>query len=61
MAAKKYSEKAKEKIEEVMHEYKDGKLQSSSGEKVTNQKQAVAIAISEAKAEGLKVPHKPKK
>lgn len=61
MAAKKYSEKAKEKIEEVMHEYKDGKLQSSSGEKVTNQKQAVAIAISEAKAEGLKVPDKPKK
>lgn len=61
MAAKKYSEKAKEKIEEVMHEYKDEKLQSSSGEKVTNQKQAVAIAISEAKAEGLKVPDKPKK
>lgn len=36
------------KIEKVMHEYKTGELHSSSGEKVTNRKQAVAIAMSEA-------------
>jgi hypothetical protein len=31
-----------------MGEYKRGKLKSSSGRKVTNRKQAVAIALSEA-------------
>jgi hypothetical protein len=31
-----------------MREYKAGKLKSSSGDKVTNQKQAVAIAMSKA-------------
>lgn len=54
--AKKYSKAAQDKIEDVMHEWKKGKLKSSSGEKVTDQKQAVAIAISEAKQDGLKVP-----
>ena len=53
MAEKKYSEKASEKIGDVMHEFKEGKLKSSSGEKVTNTKQAVAIGISEAKEDGL--------
>jgi len=43
-----------------MHEFKEGKLKSSSGEKVTSRKQAVAIGISEAKHEGLKVPKKKK-
>ena len=56
----KYSKKAQEKIEDVIHEWKKGKLKSSSGEKVKDQKQAVAIAISEAKDEGLKVPAKKK-
>ena len=60
MAEKKYSEKASEKIGDVMHEFKEGKLKSSSGEKVTNRKQAVAIGISEAKEDGLKVPEKKK-
>lgn len=48
MAAKK---KKKSKIEKVMHEFKEGKLRSGSkkGPKVTNPKQAIAIAISEAK------------
>jgi len=32
------------KVAKVMREYKAGTLKSSSGEKVTNQKQAVAIA-----------------
>jgi hypothetical protein len=40
--------KGKRKIRKVMREYKGGKLKSSSGRKVTNRKQAVAIALSEA-------------
>ena len=60
MATKKYSDKAADKIGDVMHEFKDGKLKSSAGEKVTDRKQAVAIGISEAKQEGLKVPKKKK-
>jgi hypothetical protein len=42
-------DKATEKMSKVMGEYKDKKLKSSSGQKVTNPKQAVAIAMSEAK------------
>jgi hypothetical protein len=56
-----YSKKAQEKIAEVMQEYKRGKLKSSSGEKVTKRDQAIAIAISEADSEGLKVPNQKKK
>jgi hypothetical protein len=56
MSKTKYSEKAQEKVEEVMEEFKEGKLKSSSGDKVTDRKQAVAIGISEAREEGLKVP-----
>lgn len=55
---KKYSGKAQDKIGKVMQEYKEGKLKSSSGDKVTSRKQAVAIGISEAREEGLKVPKK---
>ncbi len=42
---------AKHKVEKVMHEYKEGTLHSGSkkGPKVTNPKQAVAIALSEAR------------
>jgi hypothetical protein len=55
----KYGEKAQDKISKVMHEYGEGKLKSgSSGKKVTNRKQAVAIGISEARKEGDKVPGK---
>ena len=36
------------KIKTVMKEWKEGKLKSSSGDKVTNPKQAIAIALSEA-------------
>lgn len=52
----KYSKKAQEKIGEVMHEFKEGKLKSSSGKKVTDRSQAIAIGISEAKEAGYKVP-----
>lgn len=55
----KYSEKEKDKVEETMHEMKEGKLKSGkSGKKVTNPKQAVAIGLSEARKEGAKVPKK---
>ncbi|AZA46950.1 hypothetical protein EG346_01415 [Chryseobacterium carnipullorum] len=60
MSKTKYSDKAQDKVGKVMHEFKEGKLKSSSGEKVTNRKQAIAIGISEAKEKGLKVPRKKK-
>jgi hypothetical protein len=60
MSKTKYSEKAQEKIGEVMHEFKEGSLRFSSGKKVTNRKQAIAIGISEAKEAGLKVPKQKK-
>ena len=61
MAEKKYDKKAQDKIGKVMHEYKEGTLKSSSGDKVKSRKQAVAIGISEAREEGDKVPKKGKK
>jgi hypothetical protein len=54
----KYSKKAEEKIEKVMHEKKMGTLRSGSGKKVTSRKQAIAIGISEARKAGAKVPKK---
>jgi antitoxin component YwqK of YwqJK toxin-antitoxin module len=47
MAKMKFPEK---KVEKVMHEYKEGELHSGSkeGPEVTNPKQAIAIALSEA-------------
>ena len=56
----KYSKKAGDKVEEVMHEFKEGKLKSGSGAKVTSRKQAVAIGLSEARESGAKVPDKKK-
>jgi len=41
-------DKMQAKVRKVMHEYKVGKLKSSSGDKVTSRDQAVAIAMSEA-------------
>lgn len=61
MSTRKYSKKAQEKIGEVMHEFKEGTLKSSSGDKVTERKQALAIGISEAEQAGLKVTKKKKK
>lgn len=53
----KYSKKAQDKIEDVMHEFKKGKLKSGrSGKKVKSRKQAIAIGISEARESGAKVP-----
>lgn len=54
MPKKKYGKtkfsKKNPKIEKVMSEFGAGMLKSSSGEKVTNRKQAIAIALSEARA-----------
>ena len=46
----KASTKGKAKIQTVLHEFKEGSLHSGSprGPKVTDRKQAVAIALSEA-------------
>lgn len=55
--ANKYGKKAQEKIEDVMEEFKEGKLRSGqSKKKVTSRKQAIAIALSEARESGAKVP-----
>jgi len=40
----------KDKVGVVMREFKEGKLKSSSGQKVTNPKQAIAIGLSEQRA-----------
>jgi len=56
-SGRKYGPKAQRKISRVMHEYGEGKLRSGrTRKKVTSQKQAVAIGISEARREGDKVP-----
>lgn len=43
------------KVATVMREFKSGELKSSSGKKVTNPKQAIAIGLSEA---GMSKPKK---
>lgn len=40
--------KPQAKVARVMREFKSGELKSSSGQKVTNPKQAIAIGLSEA-------------
>ena len=57
----KKSSAGRAKTKKVMHEYKTGALKSSSGRKVTKRKQAVAIALSEARKAGAKIPKKPLK
>ncbi len=54
-----YSKKAQDIIEEVMHEFKHGELKSGKGGKggiVKSREQAIAIGISEAREAGLKFP-----
>lgn len=46
------------KVHKVMSEFKKGQLKSSSGQKVTKRKQAIAIALSEAREAGAKIPKK---
>jgi Family of unknown function (DUF6496) len=59
---RKYSRKASADVERVMKKRKAGTLKSGrSGKKVTSRKQAIAIGLSEARAEGKKVPKKASK
>jgi hypothetical protein len=44
-----------------MSEYKHGSLKSGSGGKVKSRKQAVAIALSEARSAGSRIPKKKSK
>jgi 6-phosphogluconate dehydrogenase (decarboxylating) len=62
--ARKYSKAASRKVEKALHEEKRGQLKSGKGGKggtVKSRKQAIAIGLSEAHAEGAKVPKKAKK
>ncbi len=52
------SSKGKRKIHKVMKEHKQGTLKSGSGKKVKSRKQAVAIALNEARESGAKIPRK---
>lgn len=63
MAKNKKMKKKKTKVEKVMHEFEHGELHSGSkkGPQVTNQKQAVAIALSEARKAGEYIKPKKKK
>ena len=56
----KLDDSEKEKVGVVMKEFKEGKLKSGSGEKVTDPKQAMAIALSESEkvAEDKEIPEK---
>ena len=58
---KKTSAKGKAKVGKVMHEYKHGQLKSGGRAKIKNRKQAVAIALSEARRSGAKVARPKKK
>ncbi|MGA7806231.1 DUF6496 domain-containing protein [Bradyrhizobium sp.] len=61
-AKKKYGPGVGKQVETEMREMHQGKLKSGrSGKKVTNPKQAIAIALSEARAKGEKVPENPNK
>ena len=58
-STRKYGPSVGKDVEREMREMKQGKLKSGrSGKKVTSRKQAIAIALSEARKEGKKVPPK---
>ena len=52
----KYGKAAQKRVKSAMHRKKKGTLKSSSGQKVTSRKQAIAIGLSEAREKGGKVP-----
>jgi hypothetical protein len=56
---RKYGRKAQSKVKRAMRERKRGTLKSGrSGKKVKSRKQAIAIALSQARRSGAKVPRK---
>ena len=52
----KYGKAAQKNVESTMRRRKKGTLKSGSGRKVTSRKQAIAIALSESRKKGAKVP-----
>jgi len=61
MPVKKVAAKGRSKVKKVMEEYKHGELKSGRGGKggtVKSRKQAVAIALSEARSAGARIPAK---
>jgi hypothetical protein len=50
--------KGRGKVSKVMREYKHRTLRSGSGGKVRKRKQAVAIALSEARRSGVRIPRR---
>jgi len=58
MARSSSTSTGKRKVHKVMKEYKEGDLKSGSGGKVKNRKQAVAIALSEARKAGARISRK---
>ena len=58
---KKYGAKTSRTVKKVMHEKKHGTLRAGrSKKKVKSRKQAIAIALSEARAAGERVPPRKK-
>ena len=60
MAAKQ-SKAQKATVERVMHEFKEGELETGTGAKVKNPKQAIAIALSESGSSNRQSPKENKK
>jgi hypothetical protein len=58
MPARTASSRGRGKVEKVMHEYKEGSLKSGGKKKVRSRKQAIAIALSEARKSGTRIPRK---
>ncbi len=52
----KYGKAAAKAVKSTMRRRKAGTLRSSSGQRVTSRKQAIAIGLSEARAKGATVP-----
>jgi hypothetical protein len=50
-----------ETVERVMHEFKEGELETSAGDKVTSRRQAIAIGLSEAGASDRQTPEQNRK
>lgn len=57
-SARKYSQAASHEVEKEMRRFNRGTAKSGRGgkTKVTSRKQAIAIALSEARSKGMKAP-----
>lgn len=55
---RKYGNAASKRVESALRRRKKGTLKSGSGRKVKSRKQAIAIALNEARKKGAKVPRK---